>query len=245
MPRLARIERHPIKALGVETVDRTGLTPGAVLPFDRVWAVAHEAAKLQDGWSPCANFIRGAKSPQLMAITARTDEDTGRITLTHPDRPEITVDPVAESDALVDWVRPLTDPNRAQPTQVVRADVGMTDSDFPSVSILSLASLAELSDRAGKALDPRRFRGNLWLDGLAPWAEFDWVGRSIRVGEAELEVRERIGRCLATHADPDTGARDTDILGTLREGWGHTQFGIYAVVTKGGQIALDDKVEAL
>lgn len=65
------------------------------------------------------------------------------------------------------------------------------------------------------------------------------------MGEAELEVRERIGRCLATHVDPDTGARDTDILGTLREGWDHTQFGVYAVVTKGGQIALDDTVEAI
>ncbi|MSU91605.1 MOSC domain-containing protein [Rhodobacteraceae bacterium 2CG4] len=242
MPRLARIDRHPIKSLGVESVERARLSPGATLPWDRVWALAHEAAKLTGGWVPCANFIRVTKSPRLMAITARTDEDTGRITLTHPDRPQITVDPDTDSDALVDWVRPLTDAARAAPSHIVRAGVGMTDSPYPSISVLNSASLAALSGRAGKPLNPRRFRGNLLLDGAAPWAEFDWIGRTLRIGEAELEVRERITRCLATHVDPETGARDTDVLGTLRGGWDHADFGVYAVVTRGGVIARGDEV---
>jgi hypothetical protein len=38
-----------------------------------------------EGWRPCRNFVRGAKGPSLMAITARVDGDT--IHLAHPDQP--------------------------------------------------------------------------------------------------------------------------------------------------------------
>ena len=98
---------------------------------------------------------------------------------------------------------------------MVRAGRGMTDSDFPSVSILNRASLAALGERLGKPLAMERFRGNVWLDGLAPFAEFDLVGRDIRIGEATLRVRERITRCKATTVDPATGVSDADTLGAL------------------------------
>ena len=75
-----------------------------------------------------------------------------------------------------------------------------------------------------------RFRGNVWLDGLAPFAEFDLVGRDLRLGTARLRVRERITRCKATTVDPATGISDADTLGALRAGWGHQDFGVYAEV---------------
>ena len=71
--------RHPIKAHGAESVDRTVLTAGRTMPWDRVWAIGHEAAKPDsdaDGWRPCVNFSRGAKSPELMAIGAQVEHPT-------------------------------------------------------------------------------------------------------------------------------------------------------------------------
>ena len=61
------------------------LAAGATMPWDRVWAIAHDRAKVgPDGadWVPCVNFSRGAKSPALMAIRARVDEAAGT---RHPD----------------------------------------------------------------------------------------------------------------------------------------------------------------
>lgn len=244
--RVAALWRHPIKAHGVEPLDAVELTPGQTLPWDRRWAIAHEAAKVAPGqgtWADCVNFSRGAKSPALMAIRAQVDEAAGKVTLTHPDRPPLTVDPDAEPDALIAWVTPLSDPKRARPAFVARADVGMTDSDYPSVSILGTASLEALSARAGRPLAQERFRGNLWLDGLALFAEFDLVGREISIGPVRLDVRERITRCKATTVDPETGHPDVDTLRLLREGWGRQDFGVYAVVTAGGRIAVGDCVE--
>ncbi|RAP39748.1 molybdenum cofactor biosysynthesis protein [Rhodovulum viride] len=245
--RLARIYRHPIKGHGAEALEAADLEAGRTLPWDRTWAVAHEASRT-DGtdWAPCANFSRGAKAPQLMAIGARLDEAAGQVTLTHPDRPDLTFSPDNEGAALIDWVRPLMPGDRAASTRIVRAPGrGMTDSAFPSISLLGLASLAALSDRVGQNLSPLRFRGNFWIEGLAPFAEFDWVGQKLRLGRAVIEVRERITRCLATAANPETGERDADTLGALQAGWGHKQFGVYAEVIEGGRVALGDAVEAL
>lgn len=94
-------------------------------------------------------------------------------------------------------------------------------------------------------LSTERWRANLVLDGLPPWEEFSWVGREVRIGEATLAVRERIGRCLATAANPATGRRDADTLGILEAMHGAREFAVYAEVTRSGRVAEGDPVEAL
>jgi uncharacterized protein YcbX len=238
--RLARICRHPIKAHGREDIASVLLLAGACLPGDRRWAVAHEAAKLTPGWNPCANFHRGAKAPQLMAITAQLAGNA--VTLRHPDRPDLTFQPddAADLPVFLDWIGPLSPPDRAQPTRIVSADRGMTDSPFASVSILTTASLDALSVQMETALSADRFRGNLWLDGATAFVEFDWIGRDITIGGAVLTVRERITRCRATMTNPATGQIDADTLAALQTTYGHQDFGVYAVVKQGGPIAIDD-----
>jgi hypothetical protein len=48
---------------------------------------------------------------------------------------------------------------------------------------------------------------------------------------------EPIGRCRATEANPETGRRDAPTLAALEDGWGHTRFGVYAMVRKGGSMS--------
>lgn len=245
--RLVGLWRHPIKGIGAEPLDRVELAPGGTMPWDRVWAVAHEAARLDPGsreWAPCANFLRGAKSPEMMAIRARLDEAAGRVSLVHPRAGGIEVDPDDPADRarLIDWLHPLVGPGRAAPAFVVRGARAMTDSALPAISILNRASLRALGQRMGMDLAPERFRGNLWLDGLGPWEEFEWIGREIAIGPVRFAVRERIGRCRATSVDPATGRIDGDTLAALEAGWGHTDFGVYAVVVAGGPLALGDPV---
>ena len=244
---LANICRHPIKSHGREDLASARLIEGQGLPFDRHWAVAHDAAKLVAGWNPCVNFARGAKAPGLMAISAHLDEASGAVTLSHPDKVDLTFCPADSGDLalFLEWVRDLNPADRAQPVQIVKAGVAMTDTDFPSVSIFGLASNQDLSARMGQDLSPYRWRGNLWIDGLAPWAEFDWVGQDIKIGDAVLHVQERIVRCKATSANPATGQIDADTLGALQGGYGHQEFGVYAQVVSGGRLALGDKVTVL
>jgi len=248
---VAEIRRHPIKAHGRERLARVTLAPGRTMPWDRTWAVAHEAARLTPGapaWAPCANFCRGAKAPELQAINARLDTATATITLTHPKRPALAFRPddPADTARFLAWVAPLCPPERAQPARLVKVPGrGMTDTAFPSISLINLASHRALEEQIGFTISPLRWRGNILVEGLAAWQEFSWVGHRLRIGGAELRVRERIGRCLATAANPETGQRDADTLGTLEKTWGHHQLGVYAEVTSGGEITEGDPIEVI
>jgi uncharacterized protein len=208
--------------------------------------VAHDSARLGDAneWAPCVNFSRGAKTAALMAIEASLDDASGHVTLRHPDRPILTFDPDGDTTAFLDWVRPLGPTDRAQPERIVSAGArGMTDTDYPSLSILNLASNADLSARMGTDLSPLRWRGNLWIDGLAPWTEEGWIGRRITMGEAVFEIPEVIVRCKATTANPASGVIDADTLGGLTSARGHQTFGVYARVVTGGVIREGDRVQ--
>ena len=121
----------------------------------------------------------------------------------------------------------------------------MTDQPAQWLSVLSDASLEDLSARMGRRLDRRRFRGNLWIEGAEPWAEFGWAGRELQLGTARLRVTEPIGRCSATMADPETGRRDADTLAALRKAFGHEDFGVFVEVLEGGEIAPGDALEVL
>ena len=244
--RLERIVRHPVKSVGFEELAEALLAPGRPLPGDRAWAVAHEAAELPpSGWARKQNFLRGVASAELMAIRAETLPD-GRIALTHPRAGRLEIDPERDGPRLVDWLRPLWPDSRPAPSRLVPGpETGMGDVPEPYVAVLSCVSLRVLGQRMGRELSIHRFRGNLWLEGLAPWEEFDLLDKRLRVGRAVLAVRERITRCQATTANPETGRFDADTLGALENGWGHNDFGVYAEVLEGGPVRPGDAVEVL
>ncbi|WP_333829194.1 MOSC domain-containing protein [Pararhodobacter sp.] len=245
--RLAYICRHPVKSVGYEEIERVALTAGHPLPFDRNWAVSHEAAGFDqpDGWQPKLKFVRGWAEGSLQAIRAEFDDATRRITLSHPARPDLTALLPEDGPALVDWLRPLWPERRPAPAALVaRRDGGaLTDVPEPYLSILSLSSNRALGQRLGQDLSIHRWRGNLWLDGLAPWEEFDLIGRTLAIGTARLTIEQRITRCRATCANPETGRTDADTLGALEEGYGHIDFGVYARVIQAGDITRGDPVE--
>lgn len=246
---LAHIVRHPVKAHGREELAAVTLAAGACLPWDRHWAVAHETSRFDPAapaWTPCPHFQRGARTPAVMAIGAAWDEAAGVLALSHPDLGEISFDPDMEGERFLAWVAPISGEGKFRPRALVSAPGrGMTDSDFPSVSVKSLSSLRALSAHVGRELSIHRFRGNLWVEGWEPWAEEGLVGRRLRVGAAVLEVRERVGRCKATHANPDTGERDADMMAALLALRGETVFGLFAIVVEGGPVAVGDAVEVL
>ncbi len=242
--RVTQIWRHPIKSHGREALERVTLTAGQALPWDRYWAVQHDqSTHAGDGWAACQNFMIGTRAPALAGLWARLDEAARTVTLHHEALGEMTFHPedAREAAQFLAWIGPLIPENRAQPRRIVTAGTrGMTDSPYPTVSIMNESSHRAVAQRLGRPLESERWRGNIWLDGLGPWEEFEWIGKDIRIGSALLRVHERIERCMHTAANPRTGQRDADTLGTLSEGWDHQDFGVYAEIIEGGEIAIGD-----
>lgn len=238
------IWRYPVKAHGRERIAHAALTPDQCLPFDRLWAIAHSETDVDGSvWVRCSNFTRAAKAPGIHAITCSLNEDDETITFHHPNLGSITAHPEHDATAFLAWTAPLQPKNRAPSARVIRSQSrGMTDCELPSITLCNMASHKAVADKAKAPLSIHRWRGNIWLDGLAPWEEFDWVGKTLKIGTATLHVHERTTRCLATHANPETGERDVSVLDVL-DHWGHRDFSVQATVTQAGDIKTGDTVK--
>lgn len=248
--RLAHIRRHPIKSIGGEGLDSVALQAARRLPGDREWAVLTEAGERNaqasetdgqpDRWLPKSCFLRGVAGPELQAIAGGWQGDD--LSLRHPSRPDLTLDPATQGDRLIDWLRPLWPADAPAPTRLVRGAAIWTDQKWPWISILSLSSLAELEKRTGQRLGIDRWRGNLWLEGGKPFTERELIGQVIHLGQVELRVTAHISRCAATSANTETGKVDIDMVATLENLYGHHDFGIFAEVVTGGTIRIGDEV---
>jgi uncharacterized protein YcbX len=108
------------------------------------------------------------------------------------------------------------------------------------VSIINLASVAEIETIVGQPVHPLRFRANLYVSGWPAWHEFDLMGQELTIGTARLKVIKRIVRCAAVNVDPVTAERDMNIPQALMQMYDHA--GIYAEVIAGGDIATGDAI---
>jgi hypothetical protein len=109
--------------------------------------------------------------------------------------------------------------------------------------LINLATVREIGRSLGREVDPLRFRGNLYVEDLEPWAEFAWVHRTLAAGEVRLACAERIDRCAATNVDPTTAERDLNIPLALRQTYGHIDCGVLLRVLQGGRLETGQTID--
>ena len=78
---------------------------------------------------------------------------------------------------------------RGAPKIVQRRGHSFSDMAAKCVHIVNLASVRELERAIGRPVDPLRFRANLYLEGVPPWAEFEWIDKEIGRPGANRRVR--------------------------------------------------------
>lgn len=248
MPELTAIARFPVKGFGPDHLGAVELSSGRTLPFDRHWAVENGPGPFDDrqpGHVKKKHFLMLAGQPALARLGCRFDLDRHTLSVDLGDGRCVTVrlDEPESHHALFDGLQHLLGDDVRGRLRIVHAPgQAMTDIPDPHISLINAASVRDLSARVGIDLDAARFRGNLLIDGLEPWAEFDWVGRTVRIGEVEMKAQSRIGRCAATSVDLTSGMTDIDLPKSLFEHFGHTHCGLYLSVERSGRIALGDPV---
>jgi MOSC domain-containing protein len=62
-----------------------------------------------------------------------------------------------------------------------------------------------------------RFRPNLVVGGAPAWAEDDWLGRRLRIGEVTFHAAQSCARCMVTTIDQETGEQGRQPLRALGE----------------------------
>ncbi|MDA0271544.1 MAG: MOSC domain-containing protein [Chloroflexi bacterium] len=243
---VAALYRYPVKSFTPEPRSALRVTERGRIEGDRLFGLLLGDAPppdltVTDGeWWPKAAFVTLMTAPGLARLALHYDDATRRLQVALGDDVlvECDVDEAgghAFASALEAYVRRLDEapdldrPGRTPLRFVGDADDGHLQDRGAFVTLHGRGSLLALGEVLGDgALDERRFRSNIAVDGLGPWEELGWPGRRVRIGAVEFQVARPVGRCLATHASPSEGVRDRDILKTLTRDFGHEQpnFGV-------------------
>ena len=246
---IARISRYPVKGLSAQDLDETTLAPDEPVLHDRRFALLHGASSFDIAapqWKPKTNFLMLMRDERLAALDTDYDDATCTLTIRRQGRVVARgrIDTQTGRTLIDQFFAAYMKDEMPGPFRTIEAPGHMfSDIAANAVSLINLASARDIERVARAPVDPRRFRGNVLIDGLEKWAEMGWVGRTLRVGsDVRLQVFKTIQRCAATEVNPDTAQRDLNLPKLLRAGFGHVECGIYAKVVQGGRIAVGDAI---
>lgn len=115
---------------------------------------------------------------------------------------------------------------------------------FPFL-ITNLASLEELNSRLETAVEMRRFRPNIVVEGAAAWKEDEW--KALAINDIVFSLAKPCSRCVMTTVDPDRGVKAPDLqplreLGTYRRTAEGVIFGMNAIHESAGEIRVGNPV---
>jgi uncharacterized protein YcbX len=249
---IASLQRYPVKGLSPEPLTSAVLTKGGYFPGDRLFAVENGPAGFDPEipeHQPKIKFLMLMRNESLARLRTRYEDETATLVVEEGGREAVRGDLSTREGrlAIEAFFRRFMPGELRGPPKVLAAPEGFrfTDSRRGYVSLINLASVRELENVVGAPVDPLRFRGNIHLEGLDPWAEFGLVGEVLTASSGiRLKVTKRIERCAATNVDPATGIRDLQIPRSLMQAYGHFDCGIYAEVLTGGTLVTGDSLAA-
>lgn len=247
-PAIQSIYRYPVKGLSPQPLAGAVLAAGETVPADRLYAIENGPIGFdpdKPAYFPKRRFLMLMRNERLASLRTDFDEASHTLTIEAEGR-EVARESLrtVEGRAAIErfFARYCAEDLRGPPRVLQGRGHSFSDVAQKVISIINLASVADVETVAGAAVNPLRFRGNVYVTGWPAWHEFDLLGREIAIGMARLKVVKRIQRCAATDVDPDTGIRDLTIPKTLQQNLGHSDCGVYAEVVAGGAIAVGNAV---
>jgi len=240
---LSAIYYYPIKGLPGVAMERCQVYNGERLPFDRRYALAPAGVDFNPEdprhVSKRELFVL-MKHQRLAEIELDFSPDRQWLTLSHKGRVKVdaSLDTAVGQAAVEDCVADLLG---ERPRLLSAPGHGFTDLSHRTVSIINLASIRDLEQALGTSIDRRRFRANLYIDGVPAWSELDWLDETVHINGVAFEVYRLTDRCAAINVDPVTAQRDR-LLQALRQVRGNLDMGVYASVANEGSLAVGDAI---
>ncbi len=249
--------RYPIKGLSCEPLPSVTLQPGRGVPGDRAFALALPGNPFDEA-NPVAlrktEFLMLARQEALARLQTTYDPLTGQLSVLDGAafNSHDLCTPEGRAGVNAFFAQFLPEEQKSKLPRIVSApghyftDVSVHSPELmQAVSMLNMASVHDLEARIGKALDPRRFRANILIEGMSPWVELDWLNQELAAGRLRFKGARLTRRCPATEVNPETALRDINVPQELMRAYGHVHLGIYLHVVEGGVLSIGDAVSGV
>jgi uncharacterized protein YcbX len=253
--RVKQLFIHPIKGLTPQFATRVDLLAGHGIPGDRAFALMYDTADAETTdpivpWMNKKSFAMQCDRPELAALTCEYEASTDILTVRREEVELLRTEANTAtgrtqiSHFFSHYLTTVADQKIEQrPLRLVGSGDGTTrypDRNHVHLSLISTATLENLSQLSGQFIDSRRFRPNIVIEGASAWEELDWIGQEFEIGTARIAITARLSRCLNIDVDPDNGVRDIPLLSLLQETFHHKYTGVLATVIQDGTVTLGD-----
>ncbi len=230
--RIKEIFRYPIKSMAGVHLERVDLGWHG-LNGDRRFAFRRLADQSGFPW------LTAGRLPQLLLYKPIGEGEVDKDLPTHvrtPNGAELAL----QSEQLQNEISQ----RHGSPVQLMQLKHGIFDE--AAVSLITLATVREVERGADRRLEVLRFRPNIVIESdLEPFAEDQWVGKTLRFGTDDngpaVSITLRDLRCVMINLDPETAEADSSVMkAALRLNANHA--GVYATVISAGELRIDQKV---
>jgi uncharacterized protein len=251
---IVKLYRYPVKGLTAESLTEIKLTREHGLAYDREFALALGTTSFDpDRPEPLDKgfFLMLRNNESLAALATRFDPATGTLTIVKSGKPVLSANlatDVGRETVEIFFSNYVGAAAKGRPRVVRSEGHKFTDASVMSpvmmraVSAINLASVRALENAVGAPVDPLRFRGNIYIEGLNPWEEFDWVNREVRIGTIAFRGLAKTPRCAAVNVNPQTAERDLNLPKAIAQSFGHVNLGVYLETLGDGELQIGDVV---
>jgi uncharacterized protein YcbX len=249
--RIASLYRYPVKGLSGERLRAVEIGPFQTFPNDRAYALENGPSGFDPAapsWQPKIKFLCLMRNAKLAALDTKFDDASETLTVRRGDKVLLRENLADEKgrEAVERFFENFMETEKRGPIRLLKApDHSFSDLAKKVVSLINLATLAELEDRLGQPVHPLRFRANVYFEGMPAWSEHGLVGKTLQIGTARAKVIKTTSRCAATEVNPETALRDIPIPEILRSSRDSLDLGIYTEIETPGKIAEGDAMKIL
>ena len=243
--------RYPVKGLTGQKIDHVDVEPHHCFAHDRAFAIENGPAGFNEKdpkHFDKVNFLTLMRHERLALLDTEFDEETNNLTIKRQGR-QLARGDLGTSigrNMIEQFIAAFMSEELKGPPRILHAeDHHFTDTQEPLIHIINLQSVEALSKLVNLELTPERFRANIHLTGLEPWAERSWLDKSILIGEVEIKPVAETSRCAAVNVDLETAKRGKSLPATLAQHFGDNTFGIYGEIVKGGHLSVGDHAEII
>jgi len=194
------------------------------------------------------NFLSLKNSPVLNKYNFTYTDNKLTLTLDGKELISIKADNLEQKSKLIDKLMDL-ESSLMKPISLLQNsefpfyDTSHSNKIFNSISLINLKSIQDFERKINKKIEPQRFRGNFYIDGIDAWEERKWIGKTIKINNICFKVEKNIPRCVAINLKPKTDDNELNLLQSLKKNYSHFDMGIYLRALNDGQIKAGHTIE--
>ena len=255
---ISSINYCPVKSVSFQTIEKCEIKKNIGITGDRVFAFAKdldlEQAKLfekspDDRKGKWNKVLTLKNSPALNKYNFFIKAEKLILTLKDQEILTIDINQLSEREALSAKITELEN-SLKQPIILMKNnnfpffDTSISNKvDFVnSVSLLNIQSINDFQNKIEEKIEVSRFRGNIYIDGIEPWKEREWIGKIIKINNVSFKVEKNIPRCVAINLKPKTDNSSLNLLQLLKKNYNHFDMGVYLTPLNDGLINISDAI---